>query len=466
MPIRWARAYVQVARADSLVRNSLYMMSSTVATALLGYVFWIVAAHAFDSSQIGIASAVISLCSTVSLFTYLGPAALLVERLHAFEQSRAWTVFLDRLSVTTGVATAVVAAVAVPLIAHSRSYGPYFGVFGAAVLAVIGAVAWTLVNMYSSAFVAARRADGVLAVQGICSLLKVLLLVPLCLAGFGAVGIVLAWVASSVIGVAAGAGWLLPRMGLGKSSSPGRRRGAGKPLRSTPSARHTQQPWNTPRPRRTPHPRHEQPQQPILRDGDLWHLLGQHITSVGGQATPLILPILVVLRLGEGPNAHFYITWMIGSVFFMVSPSISNALFAESVRASTGLRTTVVKAFRVTSFLLIPAMVLVIAAGQLILGIFGREYVSAGYGLLIVLAISAVPDSVSNVAVAVCRATNRIGYSAGINVGILVFAAGSSWLLMPRLGLLGAGLGWLAAQVLGALASVPAFLQLDGGQAA
>ena len=278
-------------------------------------------------------------------------------------------------------------------------------------------------------------------VQGLVSVFKVLLVVPLCAAGLGAQGIVVAWVASSVIGAAAGAFWLLPRIG------PSRHRGPRRPGARTSGARGTRG-----RARK--------------RADYVWHLVGQHLTSVGGQLTPLLLPILVVARLGAGSNAYFYITWMIGSVFFMVSPSISQALFAESVRYDAGLRPTVVKAFRIASFLLIPAMVVMVAGGKLILAIFGHAYVSAGYGLLVLLAISAMPDAVSNVAVAICRATNRLGYSASINLGILVFTVVSAWLLMPRFGLLGVGIGWLAAQVLGALACIPAFLKLDGKAAA
>ena len=74
--------------------------------------------------------------------------------------------------------------------------------------------------------------------------------------------------------------------------------------------------------------------------------------------------------------------------------------------------------------------------------------------------MSALPDAVSNIAVAVCRATNRLGYSVAINIGILVTTVTSSWLLMPRLGLLGVGVSWLGAQLLGAIASIPAYLDL------
>jgi O-antigen/teichoic acid export membrane protein len=448
MSIRRARAYVQVARTDSLVRNSLFMMSSTVATALLGYVFWIVAARVFSGAEVGTASAVISLCSTVALLTYLGPAAMLVERLHAYERSREWTSFLVQMSVATAAATAVVAAVAIPVVARSKGYGPFFDTAGAAVLAVIGAASWTLLNMYCSAFIAARRAGGLLAVQGLVSLFKVLLVVPLCAAGLGAPGLVVAWVASSVAGVAVGALWLLPRLRLGASPErTGRRRAprAHRAHRARP-ARHARA-----------------PRRPGWRADYFWHLIGQHLTSVGGQLTPLILPILVVLRLGTGPNAYFYITWMIGSVFFMVSPSISSALFAENVRARSGLRPTVVKAFRVIAFLLLPTMVIMVAGGKLILSIVGHEYAGAGYGLLVLLAISAVPDAVSNVAVAIYRATNRLGYSAAINIGILIVTSASAWCLMPGFGLLGVGYAWLGAQLLGALVSIPAFRNLGEG---
>ena len=81
----------------------------------------------FSTAQVGIASAVISLCSTVALFTYLGPAAMLVERLHIYEQSRAWNSFIVRTCAPTAVVTAVLAVVAIPLIAHAKGYGSYFG---------------------------------------------------------------------------------------------------------------------------------------------------------------------------------------------------------------------------------------------------------------------------------------------------------------------------------------------------
>jgi O-antigen/teichoic acid export membrane protein len=173
---------------------------------------------------------------------------------------------------------------------------------------------------------------------------------------------------------------------------------------------------------------------------------------------------MVVFRLGVVQNAYFYITWMLGSIFFMVSFSISNSLFAESVRSKTALRAVVAKAFRITSILLIPVIIVMIIGGRFILDIFGRSYATAGYGLLVVIAISAIPDALCNIAFAIFRVTDRLTYSASVNIGILVVTVCSSWFLIPLLGIIGAGLAWLSAQVLGAIASSPAYMNLGKGE--
>src|SRR5215470_7558932 len=105
--VRRTPAFLHRVRSDSLVRNSLYLMASTVVTAGLGYVFWAVAAHAFTIQEVGIGSAVISLCSTVALLTYLGSSAMLIERLPGSERSSEWAAVLLRVCLITAGVTAV-----------------------------------------------------------------------------------------------------------------------------------------------------------------------------------------------------------------------------------------------------------------------------------------------------------------------------------------------------------------------
>ena len=445
VPIRWIPSYLHRARSDSLVRNSLYLMASTVVTAGLGYVFWAVAAHAFTSQEVGIAGAVISLCSTAALLTYLGSSAMLIERLPANECSSAWTTLLIRVCLATAIVTAVATAAAVPVLRTSPDYRLFFSTAPPILIAVLGAAAWTLVNLLGAAFIAARRAGRFLSIQTLVSASKLLFLLPLAATGAGAAGLVGAWAAGAILAGGVGAAWLVPQMGLGRRPGHRPRRRAAVTTDSRLGSEMR--------------PRHRRPSA-LPSAAFMRHLLAQHLTSVGGAVTPLVLPVLVVLRLGVTLNAYFYITWMLGGIFFIVSPSVASNVFAEGVRVRSDLRSVVAKALRVIVVMLAPAMVVMILGGRLILGLFGASYAAAGYGLLILLAISALPDAVSNVAVAVFRVTRRLGYSTALNLGILVATLAGAWVLMPRLGIAGAGIAWLVAQTLGAIASLPAYVQL------
>jgi O-antigen/teichoic acid export membrane protein len=441
-PSRWLSAYLHRAKSDTLVRNSLYIMASTVVTAGMGYIFWAIATRAFTRQQVGTGAAVISLCTTAALLTYLGSSATLIERLPSSERSSGWTATLMRVCLVTAGATALTIAAAIPLLRTSHDYRSFFSAPLPILAAVIGAAAWTIVNLFGSAFIAARRAGGLLSIQALVSASKVLFVLPLAVAGVGALGVVGAWAGGALFGIGVGVIWLIPRMEL--SRPPGNR-----------FHRQTAR-WRDLRRRQYRSPRHRRPASPPSA-GSVRHFTGQHLTSVGGSVTPLVLPVLVVLRLGAGPNAYFYVTWMVGGVFFIVSPSVSAALFAEGVRKGSDLGDVVIRALRVIAIMLIPAMLVMIIGGRLILGLFGVSYGRAGYGLLILLAISALPDAVSNVAVAVLRVTDRLGYSSLLNLGILATTLLGAWVLMPRLGIAGVGVAWLAVQVLGAIVSLPAY---------
>jgi O-antigen/teichoic acid export membrane protein len=428
--------------SDSLVRNSLYLMTSTAVTAGLGYVFWALAAHMLTRAQVGVGSAVISLCSTAALLTYLGSSATLIDRLPANEHSPMWTVIVVRICAATALVTAVATAAAVVVLLASREYREFFSSAVPVLVAVVGAAALTLVSLFCATFIAARRAGRYLAIQALVSVAKVLLIVPLVAIGAGAAALVGAWVAATLLGVVTGAGWLVPRMGLGRQP-------ADRLLRPAPRKDDDAGP-----------PPGEAPQEAPV--GSMRLLIGQHLTSAGGALTPLVLPVLVLIRLGAVSNAYFYITWMVGAIFFTVSPSVSTVLFAEGVRARSDLRRSVAKSLRVITVILAPAIIVMVAAGHFILRLFGAPYAAAGYPLLILLAISAVPDAVSNVAVSVLRVTHRLGYSSLLNIAILVTSLSGAWILMPVLGITGVGVAWLAAQTLGAIASLPAFWRGGG----
>ena len=163
MPVRRLPGLLRRAATDSLARNSFYLMASTVTTGGLGYFFWIIAAHIFTKQEIGVGAAIISLCSTISLVTALGPSVMLVERLPKSEHSSKWAATLYRTCSATAIVTAMVMAIAVlPAVLISHNYRSFFA--GPSEILIVAACAGTttLLDLIGYAFIAARRAGRLL----------------------------------------------------------------------------------------------------------------------------------------------------------------------------------------------------------------------------------------------------------------------------------------------------------------
>lgn len=345
--------------------------------------------------------------------------------------------YLPATVIVTIIAMAITVLPTVPI---SRNYRSFFTETSGILITVACAGTIALLNLIGFAFIAARRAGRFLSMQTLASAAKLVGLFPL--AAFGAAGLVGAWVVGAAIGIAVAIVWLVPTMGLGRRPSHRSPRSTGIPERVRDGPR-----------QRAPHRRLSS----LLGSLYMRRLVGQHLTSVGLLLTPLLLPVLVVTRLGAEPNAYFYVTLMMGSAFFMVSSSVATAVFAESVRANASLRNEIAKAIKIIAVLLIPAMLVVITCGRIMLGFFGASYAAAGYSLLIVFAISAIPDAVTNVATSIWRVSHRLRYAAVLNLGMMVTTLAGAWFLMPPLGITGVGVAWLIAQTLGALASLTAY---------
>jgi O-antigen/teichoic acid export membrane protein len=403
-------------RGNSLARNSGYIMATTVSNAALGFVFWVVAARTDDAHTVGLAGAALSAMSVTSLICTVGADAIVIQALPGRSSGREWSVTLDAaLSASAGV-TLLGATIAVLLLpALSRQFAVVSGVY--AVTFVVGTVAWTISTVLDYTFVAERVSQFMLIRNIMFSVGKLLLLLlSVVLASTTSLAIFGPWVAASWLSVAAGIVVLVPRL----------RRGYRPALRGI--VKHIRQ----------------------LLSG----LVGHHVINMSGAIPPLILPILVATRLSPADNAYFYTTWMVGSVFFMVSPAVSSALFAEG---SHGPRDLVAKArssARVIATLLAPIAVLYLLAGRTILSLFGSEYASRGWPVLLVLLVSAVPDAVTNIYIAVMRVQRRLAIPGVLNTGIAATSATLAWLLLPSLGIVGAALAWLIAQVAGTVAVI------------
>jgi O-antigen/teichoic acid export membrane protein len=180
-------------------------------------------------------------------------------------------------------------------------------------------------------------------------------------------------------------------------------------------------------------------------------LLGQHVVTVASNVTSFVLPIIVLARLSESDGAYFYATWMLGAVFFMISPCIAMALFAETATDPEDIPGLARRCSRIIAALLGPLILVYLIGGGWVLRVFGESYSAHGQLLLIVLTLSAIPDAVTNIAVAVLRAVGRLREAMTLNVSMLLTCLALSWILLPSMGIVAVGISWIVAQSLGAL---------------
>ena len=397
---------------DSLLRNSIYIMSSTFATATIGFLYWIVAAHIYSTHDVGLASALIAVMTLASMLANLGIGPTLVQTLPRRESGYAYSLTLNAGLATGTLASLLVGTIMIVALPRFSQQFAIVGQDAAYTIAFVAGVAlWTISTLLDQTFVAERAAGKMLVRNVAFAVLKLLLMVLL--VQMGALGIFSSSVLALAIAVM-GAGLLLvPRLGRAYCLAI---RGIWGQVRSMLSS-----------------------------------FVGHHFISLGYTTPMYLLPVFVAARLSLTDTAYFYTTWMLGSFLFMVSPAVAASLFAEGSHAADSVLRKARASAVIIGMLLGPIMLVFFLGGHYIISLFGPGYALHGLLLLTILTVSAVPDAITNIYVSVLRVQRHLRWAALFNLGMGSLTLALAWILLPMLGIAGAGFAWLIAQVTGSL---------------
>ena len=419
---RWRRSLgslIRRVREDSLLRNSLFIMATTIVNSAFGFAFWLVAARLFPAHVVGLTAAVVSTGTIVVLLASLGVGGTLIQSLPARTKPSGWS-----LTFWAGMATAMTIGVVVgsasllllPLITqqlsvlHGASYGMIFAV---------GTLSMTAGAILDYVFIAERAAGNMLGRNSAVAAGKLLLVTLLTVAaGTSALKLLGAWAAASVVGLGLGIVLLTRSQDVTKPA---------RPLALVREARKLQS-----------------------------RLAGNQLIGMGGALLPYLLPVMVTARLSSSENAYFYTTWMMAGIFLIIAPAVSQSLFAEGVHNPHELHVKVRSALTFIGTILVPGVVAIFAVGGVMLSAFGATYEHHAVGLLRIVLVASIPDAINNVYVAVLRVRGRLLAAAGLNLGMGIGIVTMSWILLPILGINAVGWSFLAMQLCGC-----AFVLLD-----
>lgn len=398
----------------SLYRNAIYLMINSGLTAILGFVFWIVVARLYPPKSVGLSSALISMVGLLSFTGTLGLGFGIIRFLPSSSDKARFLNSSFTASFLASVVVTLVFLVGLPLWPSKLMFGqenPFF-----VVAFIVFVVATAFYNILIQVFISFRRAEFTLVNGIIFGSLAIALVVALATT-FRTFGIFVSWGIAMAVSAAVNLFFFCPQVLYRYRPLPCfQRRITNEMIRFCFANYVGQILWNLP----------------------TW-----------------ILPPMIVILIGAEANAYFYVTWGIAVFLLSIPTTTSLSFFAEGSHREGRLGTDLKRSLKLVTFLLIPVIIIVFLFGKKFLLLFGREYSERGTYLLYILALATAPASINFLYLGVVRVEKRIEeiifISSAIALGTLVL----SYLLLPHLGIPGAGIGWLTSQTMVALVVFP-----------
>ncbi len=194
---------------------------------------------------------------------------------------------------------------------------------------------------------------------------------------------------------------------------------------------------------------------------DLRHLryvfrlsVGNYLVENFSMLPRYILPIVVLVALGPDESAYFSVALTVSNLLFLVPAAVSNSLFAEGTYSHDRkvFSSNISRSLRLIALILVPMIVVLFAAGKLMLAGFGELYIRNTYVPLCIISLASLPYAV----IRLYATVKNIQLDLGPVVRVSLFSAAASIILSVILleaagmGITGAALGFTLGQLGGA----------------
>jgi O-antigen/teichoic acid export membrane protein len=388
-------------RSDHLVRNSLYLIVSAGLQAALGLAFWLIAARLYSVGDIGRGSSLIAAVGVIAYAALLGLNSSFVRFLPTAPDRDVLLTSGLLIVAVTGAAMAVVYVVLIPVTAPRLAFIERPALAAGFVLLAAASAVNALTD---SVFISARRAGWNVVVDGgIGGVARVAGI--LALAGAGGYGVFCASGGGFALAALASLILMVGQLGW----RPRLRQWAGS-LR------------------------------PLVRFSG-----ANYAGNLAGALPGLVVPVIVVDRLGAASAAYYFVGFQVASILFAAITAVEQTFLAEGayagdfVLAREQRRALLRRSRRLLALLCGPACLALIAVAHWVLLAFGPGYSQHGTVSLMLLASAALPIAANNWLWTVLRLAGKLRalmLSGAVYAGSI---CGLSWLLAPH------GLGAMAA---------------------
>jgi O-antigen/teichoic acid export membrane protein/aminoglycoside phosphotransferase (APT) family kinase protein len=402
---RQLRAHLAV----PLFRNGYSLVASTVATAVLGVLFWGIAARHTSAADLGVDAALISAMTLIANVSHVNLTTALNRFVPSSGDGAGRLIAGSYL-----VACALTAFAAAVFVLGVGAWAPSLSAIADsppfAVTFVVSTVAWVVFQLQDSALTGLRGGTTVLVSNVAYAITKVGLLVAL-LAFAPSHGIFAAWVLPLVPAVLI-VNWhvftrLVPRHGADAPRSP-----------------------DLPRPTT------------IAR-----YVAADYSASMLWRATLNALPLLALWLAGDEATAYLHVALTITYALYLANQSMGMALITEAARDPAGIHRYARQALARMLMFGVPIVAVTVLAAPAILRVFGSDYAREASTLLRLLAASALPFAVVVTYMSIVRVQKRMRALLVLSAALSLPALAGIVTAVPHLGVVGVGYAWLGTQV-------------------
>jgi O-antigen/teichoic acid export membrane protein/aminoglycoside phosphotransferase len=389
-----------------LYRSGYALVLSSALTSGIGFLFWIVAARAYDQDVVGRNSALIYAIMFLAGVAQLNLMNALVRFVPVADRKVRRFVITAYL-VGGGLAGIVGLVFAVGTRLWSPELATMLGDRKAVV--AFACAAWALFVMQDGVLTAVRRPHVVPLENFVFSLLKLGLIIGLATT-LPTGDIAVSWMTATAITVVVTSGYLF---------------GRAIPAHATTAetvAQHT-------------------PLRALIG-----YLGGDFLGTTCWLACTLLLPVLVLSEVGGSATAAFATAWTIAYSLYLVPAGMGQSLVVFVSADIDSLEDACRDVVHRGLALLVPVVTVLVVAAPSIMRMLGPGYADIGSETLRLAALSALPNVITSTAVSAARAHKRVGIVVAILGSISTIVTALSLLLIPALGITGVGLALLSGQ--------------------
>ncbi|MFI5886362.1 lipopolysaccharide biosynthesis protein [Streptomyces sp. NPDC051554] len=411
-----------------LFRNAYALMLNTGISAVLGLGYWLIAAHYYSPTAVGQGSAAIAAMKLLAGLTAVTLTGALARFIPVAGRAT------GRLIFRTYAGSSLVVALGAGIFLLTLSdWGPSYRFLHGPIPAlgfVVAVVAWNLLTLQDGVLTGLRSAPWVPVGNTVFSAVKLALLVGLA-SVFAASGVFVSWVAAIAFSVVP-LGWLVFR------------RLVPRHIKATEE--------------------HAKP--PTLREIGRF-LAGDYTGSLFSLAVVYLVPVIIASQVSSEDNAYFYITTTIGGTVNLLAINMGASLTVEGSHDPARIAANTRAALKRMARIMLPICGLLFIGAPYILGVFGAGYADAATPLLRWFAVGALLRVLMETYFAVLRAQSRTAGLAWLQGLLCVLVLSLTLLLLPRMGLTGAGVAEISSlAVIVAIAAPKLFKTLRAAPAA